>query len=177
MFVLAVVLYIINSLLKPPATINPSPTPVNKVATFGTIIPGASTEKDVSSVWGRPISTNEEGSQKTSEYKSTNQYRFNQAIFTNGTANLIKEIINSNDNKDASSITSVYGTAQDILYEKLPSSVFSLYVYPQNGIAYLGASDGTLKEIWYFQPTTIDRFIADWGQNFSKTKVEDTNTY
>jgi hypothetical protein len=170
-------LYIINSLLKSPITVNPSPTPVSKIATFGTIVPGTSTESDVSNVWGRPISTNEEGSQKISEYKSSNQYRFNQATFTNGTATLIKEIVNSNDNKDVGSITSVYGVAQNVLYEKLPSSVFNLYVYPQNGIAYLGAKDGTLKEIWYFQPTTIESFMTDWGQNFSKTKVEDTNTY
>lgn len=178
MVVIAGIFYITNLLLKGPGQPIPSPTPINNsVATFGSLKPGVSTANDVINVLGRPIDTKNENGQTVSEYKSTNQYRFNQVTFVNGTATLIKEIVNSNDNKDASIITSIYGTAQKVLYEKLPSSVFNLYVYPGNGIAYLGAADGTLKEIWYFQPTTIDSFITDWGQDFSKTPVKDTNTY
>lgn len=178
MIFLAGILFVLNAILKGPSQPTPSPSPASSnIATFGSLKPGTSTTNDVTGVLGRPIDTKNENGQTISEYKSTNQYRFNQVTFTNGTATLIKEIVNSNDNKNVSSITSIYGTAQNILYEKLPSSVFNLYVYPQNGIAYLGAVDGTLKEIWYFQPTTIDNFITDWGQDFSKTPVKDTNTY
>ena len=80
---------------------------------------------------------------------------------------LIKEIVNSNDNIDASFVTNSYGIAPNMLYEDLSNSVFNLYVYPQNGIAYLGAADGTLKEIWYFQQTKLDDFIKNWGTGFS----------
>src|SRR5258706_2880693 len=172
MLVLAGILYVINFFLKGPISpVTPTPTPINKIAAFGSLIPGVSNENDVLNVLGRPIDTKTENGLVTSQYKSTNQYRFNKVIFTNGTTKLIKEIVNSNDNKDASSITSIYGAPQYTLYEKLSNSVFNLYVYPQNRIAYLGATDGTLKEIWYFEPTTIDNFIKDWGQDFETTPV------
>lgn len=178
MISIAIVLYIVSLFVKGPAKdANPTPTPVAKVATYKNLIPGTSTENDVTSVWGRPVTTETLDGQKVSDYRSTNQYRFHQVIYYNGKAKLIKEIVNSNDNINADYITGTYGTTADKLYEKYPHSSFNLYVYPSNGIAYLGHVDGTIKEIWYFEPTTFENFIVDWGQDYSTAPIEDTTTY
>lgn len=175
----AIVLYIVSLFVKgPPGTgVSPTPTPNNKVATYKNIVPGTSTEKDVTSVWGRPVTSETSNGQTVSDYRSTNQYRFHQVIYTNGTAKLLKEIVNSNDNINSDYITGTYGTTKYKLYEKYPHSSFNLYVYPTNGIAYLGHVDGTVKEIWYFEPTTFDNFVSLWAQDFSTTPVDDSTTY
>lgn len=175
----AIILYIVSLFVKgPPGTeANPTPTPNTKVATYKNLTPGISTEKDVTSVWGRPVTTETINGQTLSDYKSTNQYRFHQVVYVNGTAKLLKEIVNSNDNINADYVTGTYGSIKHKLYEKYPHSSFNLYVYPANGIAYLGHVDGTVKEIWYFEPTTFDNFISLWAQDFSTTPVDDSTTY
>jgi len=56
-----------------------------------------------------------------------------------------------------------------VLYSQAPNASFDLFVYPANGIAYLGHSDGTILEIWYFPPVeNIDMFIENYGQGYGK---------
>jgi len=175
--ILAVTLYIVNLFLRgSQSNGTPTPTPNNKVATFGSLTPGTSSTTDVTNTLGRPIETKTVNGEVVSQYKSTNQYRFHEVVFTNDTAKLIKEIVNTNDKINSDFITNTYGVASNILYEQLANSTFNLYVYPANGIAYLGHTDGTVLEIWYFEPTTIDKFITDWGQGYSNTPFTDTNT-
>lgn len=143
-----------------------SPTPVPQIASFKNITPGVSSEADLNKVLGTPIKTTVQGNTKTDEYKSTAQFRNSIAIIQNGTVFLIKEVISATDTTTASSITSVYGAAPYTLYEKFPNSTFRLYVYPANGIAYLGHTDGTLQEIWYFVPTSIENFETTWASDY-----------
>lgn len=147
---------------KPKAT----PTPVAHIASFKNITPGVATEAELNKVLGTPTKTIINGDQKTDEYKSSSQFRNHTAIIQNGTVVLIKEIISATDTTKASDITDGYGQAPDVLYENSANSTFHLYVYPGNGIAYLGHSDGTLQEIWYFSPTTIDEFRSLWAPHY-----------
>jgi hypothetical protein len=146
-----------------------STSPVSQIATFGSIRPGYNTENDLSKILGTPLSQSSSSGQLNLNYKSTsiNSDRQDSAVVQNGKVIFVKEIVPSTDKRDASSITSIYGTASDILYSKLPDSSFNLYVYPANGIAYLGHPDGTLQEIWYFQPTTIQNFLVTWGRDYT----------
>lgn len=144
----------------------PPPTPIAKRASFKDITPGISSEADLNKVLGTPIRTNIQGDQKVDEYKSTSQFRNHIAVIQNGAVSLIKEMISATDTTKANLITNIYGQAPYILYEKFPNSTFRLYVYPANGIAYLGHEDGTLQEIWYFVPTTIENFQITWASEY-----------
>lgn len=170
----AAILYITNFVLnfkKSPTTPpNPTPTTTN-TATYKTLSPGSSSQEDVNKVLGSPVKEEKNNGTILAEYKSSNQYRYHTVEFENNTVSIIKEVINTPDNKNSESIISVYGVAPYILYDQYPGSTFNLYVYPQNGIAYLGHKNGTtLLEIWYFKPTSIDNFISKWGQGYGKEK-------
>ena len=143
------------------------PTPVARIATYKEIVPGVSSEADLNKILGTPLKTTINGSEKIDEYKSTSELRRHIAIIQSEKVVFIKEIVSAHDTTKASDITSIYGTASNILYTKYPNSTFNLYVYPSNGIAYLGHKDGTLLEIWYFQPTTITDLLSTWGVDYS----------
>lgn len=174
----AAILFIVNKILEtkqPPSTI---PTPVNtSSANYRSIMPGTSKLDEVNNLLGFPLSEGEEYGKLISEYQSNNQYRNHVVIFENNIVALIKEKIISSDEKTESSIINEYGTAPYILYSQDPSAVFSLYIYPDNGIAYIGADDGTLLEVWYFKPTTIDDFTAKWAVGYSNKKPTTRNPY
>lgn len=166
--VLAAVLYIAKLIIVPAQTkVSPSPTPSDQVASYKSIVPGVSTEADLKTLLGTPVKTTIDKNQSTDEFKSTSELRRHIATIQNGKVTFFKEIVSSNDKTTANDIINIYGSATDVLYSKLPNSVFKLYVYPQNGIAYIGASDGTLLEIWYFKPIDISNFISQWGQEYS----------
>lgn len=153
---------IITSRQKP----SPTPTPIAQVATFKNITPGISTESDLNKIWGTPTRTTINGPQTIDTYKGVG-FKDQTAVIEGGKVKLIRQVIASTDTTKASTITDVYGPAPYILYSKFPNYVFRLFVYPSNGIAYLGATNGTLSEIWYFVPTTIDNFASLWATDYS----------
>lgn len=157
----------------------PSVTPVElKPVSYKSITPGTSSESQLNKDLGTPINKKEDNGQTILEFKSTNQYRNNEAIVENGKVVFIKEIVNFEDNKKSDSITKVNGQAPYTLYESKPNSSFNLYVYPNKGLAYLGHPDGTLLEVWYFVPvSTIQDFVSKWGKDYSFNKPSNINTY
>lgn len=175
---LAIALSIFNRLFvtkKPQAT---SSTPVSKaVANYKSIVPGSTTQDKVNELLGFPVKTEGENGNLVAEYRSSNEYRNNVVMYKNGVASLIKEMVITSNDKDTSSITEQYGTAQYTLYDSDPTSVFNLHVYPSNGIAYLGADDGNLLEVWYFKPTTIEDFIKTWAEDYSVNKSTKSVSY
>jgi hypothetical protein len=172
-------IYIASILIKTPnKEIKTTPNPSSKVAEYKNLIPGISNIKNVESSLGKPIETKVlKDNLTSSKYSSSSVNRFHQIVFADGKIQIIKEVITLNDNLTSEYITKDYGDAPYILYIKNSDNPFRLYVYPQNGISYLGHPDGTLLEIWYFQPTTIDAFIKNWGENYSKTPSVGNNYY
>jgi hypothetical protein len=144
-----------------------TPTPVPKIASYKSVIPGVSTEDFLNEVLGTPVKTTIDGNKLLNEYKSTSELRFHSAVIENGRVIFIKEIVSSRDSTKASSVMESYNSAPNTLYSKSSNASFDLYVYPTNGIAYLGHKDGTLLEIWYFEPTTIGNFLNTWGSDYS----------
>lgn len=175
---LATVLFVVNKILetKQPPSIVPTPVSTN-TANYRSIFPGTSKLDEVNNLLGFPLSESKEDEKLISEYQSNNLYRNHVVIFESNIVALVKEKIISSDEKTESSITSEYGIAPYVLYSQDPSAVFNLYVYSDNGIAYKGANDGTLLEVWYFKPTTIDEFISKWGEEYSKEKPTHKNPY
>lgn len=145
----------------------PSAEPKNLTqANYGSITPGVSTVNDVTSKLGKPINTDP----NSLEYKSLSPNRNNQININQGTVSLVKEIVTLKDTKKISDITNAYGLAQKILYGPDAAAGFYLFVYPQNGIAYVGHPEsGLLLEIWYFSPTDLAGFKANYAKGYSES--------
>lgn len=146
-----------------------TPTPVPQRAIFRGVTPGISSEADLNKIWGTPVKAIVNGNQTTDQYKSTSELRLHSALIENGTVIFIKEIVSAHDTSKSSDITSVYGKPTFTLYNKAPNSIFNLYVYPSSGIAFVGSLSETITEIWYFQPTSLNDFMAKWAQDYSTT--------
>jgi hypothetical protein len=176
LILLIAVIYVTNLLIQAPKN-KPTPTLAAKATTFGVITPGVSTIDQVNNSLGKPINTKTENNSVISDYKSKSVNRFHQVTLTNGTVSLIKEIVTLDENIKSDYMTKQYGDSIYILYPKSNYQYFDLHVYPSNGIAYLGHTDGTVSEIWYFQPTTIDDFLKTWGNDYSTTLPSNSAPY
>jgi hypothetical protein len=172
---LAGILYVASLLIKTPEEDKTSA--IDKTASFESLTPGISNKGDVNTLLGKPLSSTTSGLFETSEYKSSVEMVPNVGYFINDKLSLLKRVVPAKEDEKSSSIISIYGTATNILFSKTANSTFDLYVYPSNGIAYLGHSDGTLLEVWYFQPTTIKDFIEKYGQDYSTNKPVDNTLY
>lgn len=158
----------INSSEKVINNVQPSTNISSEVATFKDIAPGNTyKEEDINKMLGIPVSSTLSGEVKINNYPSSNEYRTNDVEFINGEVDFIKEVVNLDDNRTAEDIRKIYGVTEYVLYENVSDSYFNLYVYPKNGIAYLGHNDGTILEIWYFKPTDINTFKSKWASNYS----------
>jgi hypothetical protein len=135
-------------------------------ATYDSITPGVSTIDDVTSKLGKPINTDP----NSLEFKSLSPNRNNQVNINQGVVSLVKEIITLKDTRRTTDITKTYGLAQKTLYGPDAGAGFYLFVYPENGIAYIGHPEaGLLLEIWYFPPTNLSNFKASYADNYSES--------
>jgi hypothetical protein len=138
---------------------------------YKSIVPGQNSEHDLNEVFGEELSTNEVGSRKIYEYKSTSPVRNHQTVTENEKVIFIKEIVTAKDSITSGSIKTEHGEPPFKLYDKnSPNSSFYLFTYPGKGLAFIGHEDGTLLEIWYFPPTSITEFIANWANDYSFKK-------
>lgn len=178
LIVLASILFVANKFSKAPQKVSVSPTPtINKIAEFGEVLPGKTSVDRANELLGFPVKTEKTNKEDVFYYRTTNQYVDHKIAAENGVVKLVKEAVNLEDNKNADTIRGVYGIAPYVLYEQSPNSVFNLYVYPQNGIAYLGGNDGYVFEIWYFEPTTINNFISTWAPNYLEQEYKGQSQY
>ena len=150
---------------------------ISEIASFGEISPGKTSLEKVNELLGFSVGTSTINGKEALDYRTSNQFRNHQVVAENNTVKIVKEVVNIEDNKNTDTVRSVYGIAPYILYEQVPESVFDLYVYPKNGIAYLGHEDGTVLEIWYFEPTIIETFISTWATNYSERKFSGKPRY
>ena len=177
--VLAGVLFIINKMLGTETALPAmSPSPFsNKVADYNSIQPGKSNVDEINNLLGFPVEQSAADGKITAEYSSSNEFRNNIITIQNGVATLIREVVNTSDNKRAQDIINEFGQAPYRLYKQKANEYFDLYVYPANGIAYLGHEDGTLLEIWYFESTTIENFVTKWATDYSIQKYNGRSQY
>ena len=146
-------------------TTKPTPFSTNKIADFKSIVPNQTSLDRINELLGYPVETRKDGDFTINEYRSTNKYRNHTIEIKKGLAIFIRQEIISGEQK-ASDIQKIYGLAPYMLYSQAASATFNLFVYPNNGIAYLGHKDGTILEIWYFSPTTIEDFINNYGDGY-----------
>lgn len=134
------------------------------------IVPGISTEEEVTQELGQP--TIIEGG--VSQFKSNHPVFNNQATFSEeGELVFFKEIITFKKEREMSDITNTFGKPPYELFGESSSFGDNLFVYPEQGIAFVGNTLGeTLTEVWYFKPTNIADFMNTWGEGWFFTEEE-----
>jgi len=173
----AVVNYINTSKQKASIPEPSIPSGTDQKASFGEIVPGTTTSDQINELLGFPVSSTVSGNITVSDFKSSNQYRTHQVeLIDNGVA-FVKEMVNPGDSRNSEDIRKTYGDDPYVLFEKSQQSPFLLYVYPNNGLAYIGHQDGTMLEIWYFVPTTIEDFMSKWAKDYSKEPSKNLPIY
>ncbi len=170
--ILIILLVIINQFIYEPSQKQSSniitPTPLVYTSTsYKNVVPGVSSLDQANKEFGDPVNKEVSGNMTVYDYKSSNENRFNQATVENGKVVFIKQVVNSEDNITTDNLTNKFGKATFILYPKTNTATFDLYVYPDKGLAYLGHIGGTVLEVWYFKPTTLEDFQKTWASNYS----------
>lgn len=152
---------------------NQSPQATSEI-TFKTFVPGKSSKEDVVAVLGTPKKEHDTDNGETLlEFNSDSSTRNNQITINNSVVDFIKEIVTLKNPKYAQEIKKVYGEPKYFLYGPHSYAGYDLYIYPENGIAYLGNSNtGLLLEIWYFPATTIEIFKERYATGYSDVLEE-----
>lgn len=147
----------------------PTPTPTTESPVWQGLTPGVSSNAEVESVLGSPISKSTSGDKTTEGFSSTSLNYPNEITFdTNGKAVFIRRIVTAKDNFNVKDITDTYGAGSTRLYGPESVNGMDLYVYPTKGVAYLGNPDGNVVlEVWYFVPTTLENFLKTWATSYS----------
>jgi hypothetical protein len=154
-----------------PKTMTNISTPTNKQqASYDNLQPGESTLQDVEKTLGDPLSEQTSGAEKRLEFKSISEARNNEAIINDQKLEFFIEKVASN--KTAEDITKQYGVTNNVLYGPDAYNGYYLYVYPDNGIAYIGNPiTRDVIEIWYFSPLSLEDFKQKWAQDY-KTEIQ-----
>lgn len=162
-------IFVITKIYKNSLVSHKTPTspPSNNQAAYQKIVPGVSSKNDVISLLGEPLTEEE----NTIEYKSSSPNFNHQITLDQEKVSFIKEIITLKEKKSSKDITNVYGVPKKMLFGPDAAAGFYLFVYPENGIAYVGHPEsGLLLEIWYFPPTNMEDFISKYTQGYSETR-------
>ena len=137
-------------------------------AKYESLAPGKSTKEDVINKLGDPLKDNQNDTQF--EFESSSTERPHKVTLEENVVKLIKETVTLNDKKGIPDIQNEFGETTHILYGDRSSAGFHLFVYPENGIAYIGQTQsGLLLEVWYFPPTTFEEFKSNYAPGYTLT--------
>jgi hypothetical protein len=170
-------IYLFFQLLKKEDTQPPISTVRQTVLNWRSVEPGTTTREQIVNEFGEPAKTvhNED---ELIFYYDSNHPNFDDQIYFDQDDNkvdLVKEVIPWDEKRKSEDIIKEYGKTTEIFFaegeNEFSAPIYLLYVYPADGIAYVGHKDlGTLLEIWYFEPTTSEDFVNKYIPDY--TKVE-----
>lgn len=139
----------------------PAPAPTTTFNTWRGVTPGATSVNELTSLFGPPVSTAQNGEQKTLLYPSANQYWKNEIAAANGTVVFMRERLFSPTERSLEVLSGNISEKSTILYGPDFESGYVLYVYPEMGIAfYANASRKLVYEVWRFVPMTLRDFLS-----------------
>lgn len=140
---------------------------------YNSLTPGLSERADFVTKLGEPVAQDKVGIYDVLSFDSPTTERPDEVFFEEGKAVLIKEIITYNTDRNIDTLKETYGNASLILYGEDSIAGFYLFVYPDQGIAYIGnPNSGVLLEVWYFTPVSASEFKQNWAQGYSEILKE-----
>jgi len=134
-------------------------TKTPKVQEWKGIFIGKSTQRDVENKLGKPLSTETQDNKTTYNYPTQNQYRQDQVVFQNQITNLVKEQVINNEKGKLPDYINKYGQPDSTLFGSHGTIAPGRFWGRQGLLVFAGQYDGTIIEIWYFKPTTIEAFL------------------
>lgn len=127
---------------------------------------GQDDKSQVAAKLGQPLSTkNLEGNKEVSTYQSNNQYWPHEVEYVNGITTLVKQRQLQSKKFELFEYAKKYGQPEKIVPTNDSGFGIDLYIYAKNGFALKAHRvEGTIFEIWYFQPTTLEDFLQKYSQ-------------
>lgn len=164
---LAAVLIVVGAIFR---VLTPLPTPPeNAPNSWQGVVPGYSKLDSAVDTFGQPI-----GSRRVSagtEYSFTSPIQvFPHQVVTDdqGTITFMKEYLSYKDERNLSEYTEKYGPADLVLKDEGSRDSLDAHVFLDEGLVILAhVADGAVEQIWYFEPTTAETFLASWGKNLT----------
>ncbi len=147
----------------PQLTASPTPTPYNlpTVNSWKGIVPGSSTTQDLVTKLGASSPGTQSGAITTYTFPSANQYWKNEVDVENNTVSFIRERIFAPSDVSYKSLAATLKESPIKLYGPDSQSGTYLFLYPQEGVAYLTNSfQNTVYQVWRFSPTAVDGFLS-----------------
>lgn len=143
-------------------------TPKTKSYFWFGLVPGVSTQEEINRKFGNPLSSETTDSQTNLKYSSSNQYRPHTLVVENGKLELVKEQVIGNERGSLQNYVDKYGKPEYEGYGPFAEASFKTYVFPESGLAIVASpNDGTIMEIWYFTPTTLENFRNNFGDEIN----------
>lgn len=150
-------------LTKPQEEVVGPPPP--SAPSWNEVTPGTTTSEEVKQKLGEPETAVPEGDYLKFLYPRQGGGPKHEVILEGTTVALIKDrVLDGN----ISAFRQKYGLPENEFWGEHKTVGFKTYVWPKNGIAVVaGAEEGIIYEVWYFQPMTMDQFLASWGKGLS----------
>lgn len=135
-----------------------SPSP-RVVAWKNNIIAGTTTTAELQQKLGQPQQVEQEEGKLTYLYPSTNKYRPHQVEIRQEKVAIIKEQIIGSEKGKLADYLALYGQPETLVFGQ-HGSFAPGHFWGESGLVVFGnKNDGTIIEIWYFKPTSLDDFL------------------
>ncbi len=144
-----------------------APPQTQQVEVYKGVIPGKTTAKDLSAIFGAPDPKESDFANNTLVYPRKEGGPPDEAIMDdNQTLALMKERSLSGNLND---YVNKYGTPEKEYFGEHATTGYKTYVWATKGLAVVaGSADGIIYEVWYFAPTTLEDFKLKFGQRLSE---------
>jgi len=145
-----------------------SPT---KISSWNDIIPGQTTKIEVINKLGNPLEEKAESFGQIMTYDSGIKALPNTIIYDTTTGKVSGTLITVSDKAQAENFYQEMlklGKPEKIMYSKY-LQFSKIYIFAQKGISYsANETTKTVDAIHYFQPTTLDKYLSQFGGFFSE---------
>lgn len=140
------------------ATVTPPGTGWNN------IIAGTTTKKELENKLGPPINVAQKDSNIIYNYPSTNQFRPHEIDLTPNTVSLIKEQVIGPEKGKLADYILKYGQPEAVLIGEHGYAATGHFWGKDGLLVFANDYDGTIVEIWYFEPSQLASFLAKYPE-------------
>jgi hypothetical protein len=128
--------------------------------TWNNIVPGSTTKEQLFSTMGQPEKSEQTQEGENYFYPSSSEFRPHEVDISDSTVKLIKEQITGIEGKKLTDFLSLFGAPEAKVYGTHGSFAPGSFWGSQGIMVFANENDGTVIEVWYFEPTTVRQFVA-----------------
>lgn len=147
--------------------------------TWRNIQVGSDTKEEVIGKLGSPLSaTTSAAGWEQLDFQSTNQYWPHEVFFQKDKSTLVRERLLDPKSGELQTYITQYGSPDEVMNNSLSGLEFYLHVFASSGIAVnANPSTGTVFEVWYFPPTTLEKFKQTYATEIGYYPEQNENRY